>query len=100
MPPTIKTDLDKCQEIKTDAAKEFKQGNHDKATEKYYQILNVLRENSSLKQHDQGKLMESTTRLNIALCKFNMKDYDTAIDQCERVLDADSKNAKACFRLA
>ena len=44
--------------------------------------------------------MESTVRLNLALCKFNMKDFDTAIDQCERVLDSDSKNAKACFRIA
>ena len=39
-------------------------------------------------------------RLNIALCKLNQKAYDVAIDQCERVLETEPRNWKACFRLA
>ena len=44
--------------------------------------------------------MCTTSRLNIALCKLNLKSYDEAIDQCERVLDDDNKNWKAAFRLS
>ena len=38
--------------------------------------------------------------MNIALCKFTTKNYDEAVDQCERVLDTEPKNWKAAFRLA
>jgi tetratricopeptide (TPR) repeat protein len=56
--------------------------------------------NEKLKESSEGRVLESQARLNIALCKFNQKDYEIAIDQCERVLDKDPKNAKACFRMA
>lgn len=96
----MKPDFEKAQQIKAEAAKEFKAQNYDLASEKYYEILNILRLNNTLKDSKDGQLLESQSRLNIALCKFNTKDYEIAIDQCERVLDKDPKNGKAAFRLA
>lgn len=63
-------------------------------------MINIIRFNQKLKESKEGALLETQSRLNIALCKFSTKDYDTAIDQCERVLDKEPKNLKACFRLA
>ena len=34
------------------------------------------------------------------MCKLTTKDYDEAVDQCERVLESDGNNWKAAFRLA
>ena len=39
-------------------------------------------------------------RNNLAMCKLNLKDYDSCIDQCERVLEHDPKNTKAAFRMS
>lgn len=86
--------------MKSEAAKFFKDQKYSEASEKYYEILNIIRTNSSLKESKEGQLLESQSRVNISLCKYNLKDYEAAIDQCERVLDKDPKNAKACFRLA
>ena len=68
--------------------------------EKYYKVLNIVRSNDGLKSSAAGAEIETQARLNIALCKLNTKDFDVAIDQCERVLDKDAKNSKALFRLA
>mmetsp|Transcript_24674 Transcript_24674/g.38379 ORF Transcript_24674/g.38379 Transcript_24674/m.38379 type:complete len:222 (+) Transcript_24674:59-724(+) len=100
LPPMAKNDLEKATALKGEAAKVFKEKQFDKATEKYYEILNIIRENDTLKQSPEGKELETTSRLNIALCRLNSKDYDIAIDQCERVLDKNPQNWKASFRLA
>ena len=34
------------------------------------------------------------------MCKITLKDYDAVIDQCERVLEYDSANVKASFRMS
>ena len=39
-------------------------------------------------------------RLNIALCKQQMGDYASVVDQCERVLTYEENNWKAQFRLS
>lgn len=39
-------------------------------------------------------------RSNLALCKLNLKEYNDVMEQCEKVLEYDSKNAKASFRMA
>ena len=62
--------------------------------------MNIIRSNENLKKSAAGKELETQTRLNIALCKLNQKQYDQAIDQCERVLDNEPGNWKACFRIA
>lgn len=59
-----------------------------------------MRENEAVKKSAAGKELDSQARLNIALCKLTTKDYDTAIDQCERVLDNEPSNWKAAFRMA
>lgn len=86
--------------MKDQAASDFKAKNYGGATDKYYQVLNIVRSSEGLKTSAAGVELETQSRLNIALCKLNQKEYDVAIDQCERVLDKDSNNWKACFRLA
>jgi tetratricopeptide (TPR) repeat protein len=60
----------------------------------------VIRQNDKLKSTASGKELCTTSRLNIALCKINLEQYDECVDQCERVLDTEPKNWKASFRLA
>ena len=43
--------------------------------------------------------MEISCRLNLALAKEKLGEFDVVIDQCERILDYESKNGKACFRI-
>ena len=100
LPPAAKTDFELAKETKDLAAKDYSAKNYDKACEKYFQIINIVRTNDSLKASASGKELNSQARLNIALCKLTTKEYDVAIDQCERVLDVEPANWKAAFRLA
>lgn len=100
MSAAIKQDYDQAILTKDAAAISFKEKNYSVASDKYFEILNIIRANTQLKDSKEGRTLESQARLNIALCKFNQKEYDNAVDQCERVLDKDPKNAKACFRLS
>jgi tetratricopeptide (TPR) repeat protein len=100
LPPAAKSDLDQARGVKDQAATDFKAKNYGAAADKYFKILNIIRHNDELKASASGQELETQARLNIALCKINDKEYDVAIDQCERVLDRHPGNHKACFRLA
>ena len=100
VPAEAKQDFEQAKQLKENAAKDFKAKDYNSACEKYYKIISVVRQNEKLKETAQGKEFCTTSRLNIALCKFTTKQYDEAIDQCERVLDTEPKNWKASFRLA
>jgi tetratricopeptide (TPR) repeat protein len=86
--------------VKDLAAKDFKSQSYEAACEKYFQIINIVRSSEPLKKSAAGKELDTQARLNIALCKLNTKQYDVAIDQCERVLDNEPNNWKASFRIA
>ena len=49
LPPAAKTDLDQAKEVKDLAAKDYKAKDFDKACEKYFQIINIVRSNDQLK---------------------------------------------------
>lgn len=100
LPAAAQRELTEAKAIKDKAAADFKAQNYEAASEKYYQVLNTVRMNTDLKASRSGKELETQARLNIALCKLNQKVYDVAIDQCERVLESEPRNSKACFRLA
>ena len=80
LPPAAKSDLDQARDVKDQAAADFKAKNYSAATEKYFNILNIIRQNDELKKSPAGQEVESHARLNIALCKINSKEYDVAID--------------------
>jgi hypothetical protein len=80
LPPAAKSDLDQAREVKDKAAADFKAKNYSAATEKYFNILNIIRQNDELKKSPAGQELETQARLNIALCKMNEKEYDVAID--------------------
>jgi hypothetical protein len=76
------------------------------ASTKYYEVLSIIREKDALKDCKSGQEIEMQARLNIALCKLQIKDWDVVIDQCERVLENSSKPVwntglwKAHYRMA
>lgn len=55
----MKPDFEKAQAIKSEAAKDFKSEKFDSASEKYYEILNIIRLNNTLKESKDGQLLES-----------------------------------------
>mmetsp|Transcript_73246 Transcript_73246/g.101621 ORF Transcript_73246/g.101621 Transcript_73246/m.101621 type:complete len:91 (+) Transcript_73246:509-781(+) len=62
--------------------------------------INAVRLNQDLKGVKQARDLEIACRGNMALCKINLKQFDQAVDQCEKVLEYDPKNVKATFRMA
>ncbi|KAJ3319609.1 hypothetical protein HDV06_006171 [Boothiomyces sp. JEL0866] len=47
---------------------------------------------------EKVELMIQSVRLNYAICKMKLKDYQSAIQQCNKVLQTDQKCVKALFR--
>ena len=80
LPPAAKSDLDQARGVKDQAASDFKAKNYSAASDKYFKILNIIRQNDELKTSPAGQELETQARLNIALCKINDKEYDVAID--------------------
>ena len=62
--------------------------------------VNAIRLNDQLKQMNEAKEIEIACRSNLALCNLTLKNYGQVIEQCEKVLEHDPKNAKCAFRMA
>jgi len=91
VPADSKADYDQVKKVKEEAAQEYKSKNFEAASAKYYEILGVLREKEPLKQSKSGQELEMQARLNISLCKLQVKEWDVVVEQCERVLENSSK---------
>jgi len=59
-----------------------------------------VRFNEKTKNSPHGLQLEISCRLNIALCKQFLNEHDVVVDQCDRVLEMEPKNWKACFRIS
>lgn len=92
--------MDRANKIKDEANLLVKQGEQEKACEKYFEAINTLRFSEKFKNTKEGKSAEMACRLNIALCKQTLGDYSAVVDQCERVLTHEPSNWKAQFRLS
>jgi hypothetical protein len=57
-----------------------KQGQQEKACEKYFEAINTLRFSDKFKNTKEGKTVEMACRLNIALCKQTLGDYSAVVD--------------------
>ena len=62
--------------------------------------INAVRLNQNLKGVKAARDLEVACRGNLSLCKISLKQFDEAVDQCEKVLEYDPKNIKAIFRMA
>ena len=93
-------DIQQANVLKEEANNLYKQQKFDKACDKYYEAINEIRFNESLKNNAEARQVEIACRLNVALCKQQEKQYNVVIDQCEQVLDYEPKNWKACFRMS
>lgn len=87
--------MDRANKIKDEANLLVKQGEQEKACEKYFEAINTLRFSEKFKNSKEGKSAEMACRLNIALCKQTLGDYSAVVDQCERVLTHEPANWKA-----
>ena len=95
-----KNDLQKADQLKLEANELFKSKNLDDACKKYQSAISVLRTNLELKGTKKARDIEIACRGNIALCKLTQKQFEDAIEHCERILDIDPKNVKASYRMA
>ena len=78
----------------------FREKKFEEACPKYFSAINQIRLNAPLAKSKQGRDAEIACRGNLAQCKLNLKEYDHVIDQCERILEYDSNNVKAAFRMS
>ena len=93
-------EIQQANTLKEEANNLYKQQKFDKACDKYYEAINEIRFNESLKNNSEARQVEIACRLNVALCKQQLNEYNVVIDQCEQVLDYEPKNWKACFRMS
>ena len=92
--------MDKAESLKGEANALFKEKKLEEACVKYFASINTIRLNEGLKKTKTAKDVEMACRSNLALCKLNLKEYDTVVDQCEKVIEFDPKNLKANFRMS
>lgn len=106
VPESCKDSFNLAKKIKDEAATEYKAKRFEEASSKYFEVLSVIREKEELRDCKSGQEIEMQARLNIALVKLQLKDWDVVIDQCERVLDNQNKPVwasgtwKAHYRMA
>lgn len=87
VPASCKDNFNLAKKVKDEAASEYKAKKFEEASAKYFEVLSVVREKDELRECKSGQEIEMQARLNIALCKLQLKEWDVVIDQCERVLD-------------
>ena len=73
-------DIQQANNFKEEANNLYKQQNFDKACDKYYEAINEIRFNESLKNNAEARQVEIACRLNVALCKQQLKEYNVVID--------------------
>lgn len=71
-----KNDLDKANALKEDANRLVKEGKQSEACERYFEAINTIRFSDRFKNASEGKAAEMACRLNIALCKQTMGQYE------------------------
>lgn len=93
------TEYNKLVSIKNQGNELFKQGKYSNANEKYFEILNKI---TNLKQNKNDNAsyeeLEISSRLNIAMCYINLKEYLLTVNECKKVLKIDPNNFKALYR--
>ena len=72
--------MSKAESLKSSANSLFKEQKYEEACVKYFASINTIRLNEGLKNKKVAKEMEMACRSNLALCKLNLKDYDTVVD--------------------
>ena len=100
LPADQQNDLSQAEKLKAEANGLFKEKKEEQACKKYLAAINVLRCNEGLMKTKSAKETEMACRSNLALCQLNLKDFHSAVDHCEKVLEYDPKNLKASYRLS
>lgn len=78
--------IQKLDRMKEEGNKQFKAGKWEDAVRLYTDALEIDPTNRSI----NSKLVQ-----NRAMCRIKLKDFDTAIEDCERAIKLDSKYVKA-----
>ncbi|XP_070552723.1 peptidyl-prolyl cis-trans isomerase D-like isoform X2 [Ptychodera flava] len=96
--------LEAADAIKQIGNQQFKQENYQKAIEKYEKAIRYLEEleetGSNDLSKDEAKQLLSPIYNNIAACCIKLRKFTEALNNAEKALDVDLRNAKAHFRKA
>jgi len=87
---------------KNDGNELFTQGHYSHALKKYKKALEYLDDSSSKLEPDEKKHVNIELSLpcylNSAMCHIKLKEYQKALDSCEKALQIDSRNVKGLWR--
>ena len=85
--------LENIKDMKQKAVGCFREKDYNQAVDLYFKILSNVRDCEEFKSNKKiEEEYEMTARLNIALCKMQLKEYDMVVDQCEMVIDNEDKS--------
>lgn len=73
-------DYIEASKIKDEGAKLYSAKQYEKACDKYYEAINIIRFNDTLKSNSEAKQIEIACRLNVALCKQLLGELNVVID--------------------
>jgi peptidyl-prolyl isomerase D len=94
----VETDQDRLKaanEIKQIGNDFFKQQNYSEAIAKYTKAVDYLPSTDS----EEKTQLELSLHLNLAACYLKEKQYEEAVESCNKVLKQSPKNTKALYRL-
>ena len=92
--------LERSQMLKERALPLFKSGEYHRAMEFYERIIKMVKINKLDSDYPKGLPYKISALSNIALCYLKLKDYTNVITYCEKVLEYETNNIKANFRIA
>ncbi|RWS14569.1 Peptidyl-prolyl cis-trans isomerase D-like protein, partial [Dinothrombium tinctorium] len=99
----LDTVLEIGEKIKSSGNHFFKNQDYITAKAKYKKALRYLskfHESTDLSREEEQKVveLELPCLLNSAACKLKLKEYDSAVEDCDEALDLCPENAKALYR--
>lgn len=90
--------LDASEKIKSAGNDFFKKEDYVTAGVRYKKALRYLNKLGESSKGEKSLTLELQCLLNSAACKLKLKQYDLAIEDCERALKNSPDNIKALFR--
>lgn len=92
-----------AEKIKSSGNSYFKRGDYELAARKYKKALNYLNrihDTNELSGDDENKIVAITLHciLNSAASKLKLKQYDSALEDCDEALEIEANNPKALYR--
>ncbi|XP_035217777.1 peptidyl-prolyl cis-trans isomerase FKBP4-like [Stegodyphus dumicola] len=97
---TAEEKLEQSEIVKNKGTNYFKNGKYELATKQYKKIINYLQYESDLEGEAKEKknTLLVAGYLNLAACYLKLENHHQVIENCDKALEIESKNAKGLFR--